>query len=332
MPTSGPMNIAQAADLVDLSIQKIFMKSSDPESQYTKYFKTRTTQDYYEKDSSLTGLGEADFVDENAVLMQDVPLQGYKQVYTQNMVGIIIPFTFQMWKFGIKKRDLTNVVDELKKSIMRVKERLCAERLDNGFATSYTHYGSNSTRTISTTGGDGVAYFSSSHTREDGGTAMNNVIYTGTNYNPVLDYAGIKSAYLTASLFVDGRGNPRVGHLDTLVVKTGSTNAMKAKEILKAIKDGKIPESFDHDGAGVNAFEIIELDYLQNGSYWYMFEKSKALSEREGFQFVESQAPTVDPVNVVYKTKEIQTSATTLFDLGANDVARCWVASTSAGS
>jgi hypothetical protein len=107
---------------------------------------------------------------------------------------------------------------------------------------------------------------------------------------------------------------------------------MKAKEILKAIKDGKIPESFDHDGSGVNAFEIIELDYLQNGAYWYMFEKSKAMSEREGFQFVESQAPTVDPVNVVYKTKEIQTSATTLFDLGANDVTRCWVASTSAGS
>src|SRR5208337_4157112 len=99
MPTSGPMNIAQAADLVDLSVQKIFLKSSDPVSQYTKYFKTRTTEDYFEKDSSLTGLGEADFVDENAVLMLDVPLQGYKQVYTQNMVGIIIPFAFQMWKF-----------------------------------------------------------------------------------------------------------------------------------------------------------------------------------------------------------------------------------------
>jgi hypothetical protein len=93
---SGPMNIAQAADLVDLSIQRVFLKSSDPEVQYPKYFKTRTTEDYYEKDSSLTGLAESDFVDENAVLMLDVPIQGYKQTYTQNMVGIIIPFTFQM--------------------------------------------------------------------------------------------------------------------------------------------------------------------------------------------------------------------------------------------
>ena len=56
-----------------------------------------------------------------------------------------------------------------------------------------------------------------------------------------------------------------------------------------------------------------------------MFDSLKALTDEEGFQFVESQSPMVDPVNVVYKTKEIQTSATTLFDLGHNDVTRSWV-------
>ena len=54
------MNIAQAKDTVDLSIQKMFLKSSDPEVMYTKYFNFRTTEDYYEKDSGLSGLGEAD--------------------------------------------------------------------------------------------------------------------------------------------------------------------------------------------------------------------------------------------------------------------------------
>ena len=91
-----PLNIAEAADLVDLSIQKVFEKSSEPEVHYNKYFKTRKTEDYYEKDSSLSGLGEADFVDENGVLLSDVPVQGYKKTYTQNMVGEILPFTFQM--------------------------------------------------------------------------------------------------------------------------------------------------------------------------------------------------------------------------------------------
>jgi len=73
---SAPLNIAQAADLVDLSIQKVFLKSSEPEAQYKKYFNARTTEDFYEKDSSLSGLGEADFVDENSVIVSDVPVQG----------------------------------------------------------------------------------------------------------------------------------------------------------------------------------------------------------------------------------------------------------------
>jgi hypothetical protein len=93
---SAPMNLQQAADLIDLSIQKIFLKSSDPEVMYPKYFKTRTTEDYFEKDSGISGLGEADFVDENAALLEDVPVQTNKKTYTQTMVGEIVPFTFQM--------------------------------------------------------------------------------------------------------------------------------------------------------------------------------------------------------------------------------------------
>jgi hypothetical protein len=113
--------------------------------------------------------------------------------------------------------------------------------------------------------------------------------------------------------------------LDTLLVKTNSANHFKAKEIQKAIKDNKIPESFDHDGSGVNSFEIVHTPYIQNSNYWVMFDSSRALTDKEGFQFIESQPPMLDPVNVVYKTKEIQTSVTTLFDLGHNDCTRCMV-------
>ena len=73
---SAPLNLAQAADLIDVSIQKVFMKTSEPEAQYKKYFNYRTTTDYYEKDSSFSGLLEADFVDENGVVVVDTPVQG----------------------------------------------------------------------------------------------------------------------------------------------------------------------------------------------------------------------------------------------------------------
>jgi hypothetical protein len=52
-----------------------------------------------------------------------------------------------------------------------------------------------------------------------------------------------------------------------------------------------------------------------------MFDSSRK-SDRQGFQFIESEPITLDPVNVVYSTKEIQTSAHSMFDLGHNDVAR----------
>lgn len=326
---AAPFNIAQAADLVDLSIQKVFSKTSSPEAQYSKYFNVRKTEDYYDKDSSLTGLSEADFVAENAVIASDTPIQGYDKTYTQNMVGVIVPFTHRMWKFGIKRRDLDNVAKELKDSVNRKKEKLCAERLDNGFeSTSYTHNGTNGNTTITTSGGDALGAFDDDHTREDGGTNMNNFVYDGTTYNLAFDYAGLKAAHRTASLFKDGRGNPRPAMLDTLVVKKGSPNHFKAQEILGAIKKGQIPESADNDGtAGWLAFKVIALDYLSNQAYWFMFDSSRALTDREGFQFVESQATQVDPVNIVYKTKEIQTSVTAMFDLGHNDVARCWVGS-----
>jgi len=71
----APLTLNQAADLVDKSIQNIWLKSSTPEVQYKKYFNFRTTTDYYEKDSGVSGLGESDFVDENAVITSDVPIQ-----------------------------------------------------------------------------------------------------------------------------------------------------------------------------------------------------------------------------------------------------------------
>lgn len=321
---SAPLSIGQAADLVDVSIQNVYAKASEPTPTYTKYFNARTTEDQLEKDSSLSGLGEADFVDENGVIISDTPVQGYKKVYTQNMIGTIVPFTFQMWKFGIKRRDLDNAAKELKASVARTKERLCAERIDNFASTSYVHNGQGKQTTLTITGGDGLAAGTSSHTREDGGSNMNNGVYDGTNYNLPFDYAGVKAAYRTAGLMVDPRGNPKIPDLDILVCKKNSATHFKAKEIKRAIENNKIPESFDHDGSGVNSFEIVALEYLQNQAYWAMFD-SRMMQDEYGFQFVESQPAMLDPVNVVYKTKEIQTSVTALFDLGFNDLARSHV-------
>lgn len=327
MANASPFVTGSAADALNKSIQKIFQKMAAPELQLKKYMNFRTTTDYYEKDSSYSGLSEADFTAENASFGEDVPIQNFDKTYTQESIDILVPFSYLSWKFAIKKRDLTNIAEMIGNALNAKKEKLAAERLINGFSTSYTHYGANGARTIATVGGDALEAFYTAHTREDGGTAINNVVYDGTTYSLPFDYAGYKAAIRTASLWVDPRGNPRPGNLDTLVCKKGSSVSFKAKEILAAIKKGMIPESNDNDGTGVPAFKIIELDYLTSDTYWYMFDSSRALTDREGFQFIESEANNVDSVNYVYKTREMQFAGHSLFTLGHNDVTRCWVAS-----
>ena len=324
---SSPLNLGQVADTTNKAIQKMWKKDAAVELQLSKYYNVRTTEDYIEKDSSLSGLSEAEFTDENAQITEDVPVQGYDQTYTQEAVDIIVPFSYRVWKFGIKKRKLANISREINRALNRKKEKLAAERLTNGFSTSYTHQGVGKNTSISLTGGDGLEPWSIAHTREDGGTNMSNVVYDGTTYSLPFDYAGLKAAHRTASLFVDPRGNPMPANLDTLVCKKGSSVAFKAREILKAIQMGKIPESNDNDGAGVPTFKMIEIDYLTQDAYWFMFDSSTALSDEYGFQHIESEPNNLDPVNMVFKTREMQFAGHTMFQQGFNDVARCWVAS-----
>lgn len=230
--------------------------------------------------------------------------------------------------FGITKRKLQMNATELKAAIARKREKLCAEYLDNGIqSTSYSHTGFATTTTISTAGGDTQAPFDNDHSREDGGTAMNNIVYDGTTYNLPAGYAALKAIRRTMSLFKDPRGNPRPGKLTHLFVKTGSSAAHTFMEIAGAIKRGRIPESFDNDSSAVGSFELVELDYLSNNAYYFGMDASRGLTDMEGFQFIEAQAPTLQPQNIVLKTSEIQYKIESVSTHGHNDVSRSWVSS-----
>ena len=324
---ASPLNLGQIADTTNVAIQKMFKKDAETKAEYASYYNVRSTDDYIDKDSSLTGLSEGTFTSENAQITEDNYIQGFDQTYTQDSVDILVPFTYRAWKFGIKKRKLANIATEINRALNRKKNKLAAERLTNGFATSYTHSQANGpSRTITITGGDSLEPFISTHTREDGGTSMNNVVYDGTTYSLPFDYAGYKAAMRTAGLMVDGRGNPMIPNLNTLVCKKNSSVAFKAKEILGAIKRGTIPESTDNDAAGVPAFSVIELEYLTQDAYWFMFDSSMK-GEEYGFQHIESEANNLDPVNIVAKTREMQFAGHNLFQQGHNDVTRMWLAS-----
>ena len=325
---ANPLTLTDAADLIDVSIQDIWLKGSEKESRmFEKYYNVESgVVDYYLKDSSLTGLGYAGRVVENAAITAQSPVQGFDKTYTQVQFGVILSFTKHMWFFGIKKRNLESITEEARKACADLRELRCAERLDNSFATSYTAVDASGNYVVNTTGGDGVAFISNSHTREDGGTNWNNRVTDGSTVNMDFEYDALKAAHRTAALVTGPLGKPTNVNLDTLVVARGYAPHQRAMEILGAINKNQIAGSADNDGSGAPSFKIVALPWiLTNTSYWFMFDSSMK-GNKYGLQYKESMPISLEGPNLVFKTGEIQYKATTMFDIGHND-SRNWVGS-----
>lgn len=234
------------------------------------------------------------------------------------------------WKFGIKKRDVVRVVNALKDACYTRREELLAEKMDAGWLSSYTATDDSGSYTVTTTGGDGAAMYTASHTREDGGTAWSNIVSDGTTSNMVLDYPGLKALYRIASLVRNPKGKPFPVRPNRLMVKAGTTAAFRAKEILGALKNNKIPGEFSNDGAAISTFELVENPYLlgtgdttsisnlSSATNWHAVD-STMIGPEYGMQYYESQPIQLDDQNIVYKTKEIQYTATLSFAYGHND-------------
>lgn len=341
---SAPLTIGQAADLVNVAIQKIFLKPTVEDKEYYKsmYNVTTGVQDYYLKDSSLSGLGSAARVVESATIVSEAPVQGFDQTYTQVLYGKLLSFSWHMWKFGIKKRDLTRVVNELKKANYTAREEMLAEKYDAAWVSSYTRSDDAGNYTVTTTGGNGVAMASASQTREDGGTAWSNIVSDGTTSNMDMDYDALKALHRIAALIKTPKGKPMPVNPSRIIVKQGSTPHFRALEIQGAIKSGKIPGEFSNDGSAVGQFELIATPYLlgtgdatsttnlSSTSNWHAIDPS-LLSDEYGAQYFESQPIMLDEQNIVYKTKEIQNTATMAFAYGHNDP-RCSIHSTGANA
>lgn len=323
-----PLQLTDAADLIDVSIQDIWLKGSEQESRlFEQYYNVETgVVDYYLKDSSLSGLGYAGRVVENAAVTAASPVQGFDKTYTQVQFGILLSFTKPMWYFGIKKRNLEKITEEARRACSDLRELRCAERLDNSFSTSYTANDISGNYLVNTVGGDAAAFITASHTREDGGTAWGNRVTDGTTVNMDWEYDALKAAHRTATLIKNPMGKPMNISLDTFVCSKGYSVHNRAVEMLGAMNKGWMPGSADRDGAGVPVYKIIALPWISsNTSYWWMFDSSMK-NKTYGLQYKESQPIELEGPNIVFKTSEIQYKATMMFDIGHND-SRGWVGS-----
>lgn len=324
-------SLDDAVDLLDLSIQEILPKMTnlDENDPVLGLYHKETTADYYEKDSGLSGFGEAARLTDGAVLTSETPVQTFDKTYTQTFHGKLATFTKQSWMFGIDRRRLTAVVEDLMRSVHRKRNRILTEYLENsiGATTSYTVTDDSGSYTKSVVGGDGVAHINSAHTREDGGSAWSNVVSDGSTSN--MDFApdAIEAAHRTASLVRDPKGNLMDVRLDKFVFRKGSSAAFDAHEIRGALSKGYAPNSAENNGAPYGSFDIVELPYLSTDAeaYWWACD-SRLNGMLHGLQLRVSEEPTLDAPEVDYKTKSIMVSSIAGFDYGHND-SRNWVGS-----
>ena len=146
----------------------------------------------------------------------------------------------------------------------------------------------------------------------------------------VLDYPGLKALYRVAALVKTPKGKPFPLIPNRLMVKQGSAAAFRAKEILGALKNNKIPGEFSNDGAAISVFELVENPYLlgtgdgtsitnlSSATNWHAVDSTK-IGDEYGLQYFESQPIQLDEQNIVYRTKEIQYTANVAFAYGHND-------------
>lgn len=320
-----PISIADAADLVDLSIQDVFVKEGKTQKKrvYPKYFNEITgITDYYTKDSSFTGLGLAGRIIENASVVAESPVQGFDKTYTQVEWGKVFTVTKLLWKFGIQKRKIESLAKSAINACERKRETLCADRVDNAFSTSYTVQDDAGNFTMTISGGNSVALCSASQTREDGGTNNNNRITDGTTVNMDIDYDAIKALHRTASLVLDGKGNKMDIMPDRLLFARGVAGAFRAKEILGAVKTGgarSLPSSAQNDAAGIPEFEVVEIPWITTNTGYWAATDSSLINDMYGLQIKEAQPIQNEGPNVVFRTGELQFKSTLMFDLGHND-------------
>src|SRR3990167_1195338 len=229
MATNVPFDLDAAADLTDLSIQEIWLKSPADLKEYHKdYYYVEPVSDYITKDSSLTSISTFSKIPENGNIPADSPHQGFDKSYTQSFFSGMLRIRRPMWRYGVQARRLEALVRELRNNAIRFREQVLANVFVNGGATSFTETTGKFSYSVANTGGDGLAFQSASHTREDGGSNWSNTVSDGTTVNMDLDYDAWKAALKTAQAVLGGVGEILDVKLDREFCKKESTVHFRA--------------------------------------------------------------------------------------------------------
>lgn len=314
--------------------------------EYLDFMYKVTNNERTYTDVGVTGLGMAEIITDGGIGNSDAPIQGYSKNYVQMHFTKKVRLTFQTNFFLFEsaaakiKSSVKSKVLEGKNAIEHAKNYLAQSMLAQGFNTSFTWVPINSVGTptpIATIGADAVEYWSQVHPREDGGAAWSNVIVDGATNSPQFTYSALLAARRLHSLKKDGRGNPLISDLDTIICRRGSSTAQFAKTIKATIDKGLAPQQTNvfNNAPATDTFKIVEVSPYENlamdGLMWGMFD-SKMMNEDFGFKYIEALPTRAEPAVVdLLGNQDLVLNFNSLAVMGASDL-RGWMFSKGDGA
>lgn len=311
----------------------------DVKSEYLDFmYKVEDGQRIY-SDTGVTGLGMAEIIPDGGVGASDAPIQGFSKNYVQMHFTKKVRLTFQSNFFLFDsnaakiKASVKSKVLEGKNAIEHAKNYLAQSLLAQGFGTSFTWLPINNVGVptpISTLGADGVEYWSQVHPSEDGGPTWSNVIVDGLTPSPQFTYSSLLAARRQQSLKKDGRQNPLMSMLDTLVCRAGSATHQYAITIKGTIDKGLAPQQTNiyNNAPATDTFKIVPLSPYERlgltGLNWGMFD-SKMMNQDYGFLYIEALATRAEPAVVdLLGNQDLVLNFNSLAVMGASDL-RGWM-------
>lgn len=289
-------------------------------------------------DTGITGLGMAEIIPDGGIGSSDAPIQGFSKNYVQMHFTKKVRLSFQSNFFLFEgaaakiKGSVKSKILDGKNAIEHAKNYLAQSLLANGHATSFTWTPINNvgvSTPISTLGADAVEFWSAIHPREDGGPTWTNVI-TDNIPSPQFTYSALLAARRLHALKKDGRGNPLISSLDTLICRKGSATEQFAKTIKATIEKGLAPQQTNlfNNAPATDTFKIVTVSPYENlgmtGLMWGMFDSSM-VNEDYGFKYIEALPTRAEPAVIdALGNQDLVINFNSLAVMGASDL-RGWM-------
>jgi len=309
-----PLRLSDAVDLYDEAIQRVFdgTYKAAPET-YKLLCNVGTTNLYLDKSSAFTGFSKAKQMAENESVLYESPDQGMDQTWTQREFGLGFAVTKRLWQFG-QKNIIKRLPAKLAAACVRKRESDVQDYLYESFySDTLTDADGNS---ITITGGDGFNLIYKSHSREDGGTAINNVVTAdASTYNMDLAEDALDAAetYVKPKI-LDGKGQVIALNYTRLLVPPALVPT--AQRLMKT--DRKVGSADWDVNVYKGKYDIVEMPYFNSsgGAYWLLYDPTVG---SEGLQMVWSQPVKMEGPELVFDTGSFKYKVTMQYDLRHND-------------